>query len=163
MSGSPESRLAAAGFALPASPVPRGTYSPWHASPLGDATLVHVSGQTCRVNGVALQGICRGSGDVAPARAAAQVALLNGLAALRGAAGELARVSHLLRVRGFLRTDSAFGDHPRVLDAATELLRVAFPDLTLPARTAVGVTSLPDQAWIEIELEALLAPSAGPA
>lgn len=156
VSATPEARLAAAGLPLPASPMPRGAYAPWHAVSLGDAVMVHVSGQTCRVNGVAMQGVCKGPEDVPPAREAAQIAMLNCLAALRGAAGELADVLRLVRVRGFIRTEGSFESHPSVLDAATELLQMAFPSLPLPARSAVGVTSLPDNAWIEIELEALV-------
>ncbi|WP_454725499.1 MULTISPECIES: RidA family protein [Cupriavidus] len=152
----PEQRLAAAGYALPAAPVPRGAYAPFSVA--GDR--VAVSGQTPRRDGAAMAGICRTEEDVAPARQAARVAMLNALAALRAACGgELRNVAQVTRVRGFIRAGPDFTRHTAVLDAASELLALAFPGQAPPARTAVGAASLPDQAWIEIELDARCAPA----
>lgn len=155
---SPEARLLAAGLALPAAPQPRGSYAPFCCSPpLGMLRIVMVSGQTCRVDGRALAGICDAGGDLAPARHAARIAMLNCIAALRAACdGDLSRVHQVLRVRGFVRAASAFTEHTAVLDAASELLAIAFPEQALPARTAVGAGSLPGGAWIEIEMDALM-------
>jgi enamine deaminase RidA (YjgF/YER057c/UK114 family) len=80
--------------------------------------------------------------------------MLNTLAALNLACeGQLGQVMHLVRLRGFIRSDESFTAHTAVLDAASEILAIAFPDLPLPARTAVGVSSLPDKAWVELELD----------
>lgn len=151
-------RLQAAGHPLPAPPQPRGLYAPACRMPLGAGhAWVHVAGQTCRVEGVALAGQCRGDADLAPAARAAEVAVLNALAALHAAAGGLAQVQHIVRLRGYVRAVPDFGRHAAVLDGASRVLALAFPDQPPPARTAVGVASLPDAAWIEIELEALVA------
>ena len=104
-------------------------------------------------------GSCRGDEDVAAATQAAQVAALNALAVLRAACdGDLTRVLALTRLRGFVRSDAAFAKHSAVLDGSSQVLAWAFPQLALPARTAVGVPSLPSGCWIEIELEALVQP-----
>jgi enamine deaminase RidA (YjgF/YER057c/UK114 family) len=155
---SPEARLLAAGLALPAAPQPRGHYAPICCSPpLGALRMVMVSGQTCRVDGRALAGLCDAGSDLEAPRHAARVAMLNCIAALRAACdGELSRVQQVLRVRGFVRAAGAFTEHTAVLDAASELLAIAFPEQPLPARTAVGASSLPGGAWIEIEMDALM-------
>lgn len=155
---SPESRLAAVGLALPPVSAPRGNYAPFCAIPAGDAEWVSISGQVCRRDGVAMAGECRTDDDLPLARQAAEVSMLNALAALRLACdGDLSRVIQVVRLRGFIRAASTFTRHPAVLDAASAVLRVAFPDQPLPARSALGVASLPDCAWTEIEIDALVA------
>lgn len=152
---SPEARLAAAGFALPSAPVPRGMYAPSCMVSGQEGRWIAISGQTCRQDGIAIAGICHGEYDVADARLAAEVAMLNALAALRDACGgQLDRVAQVMRLRGFIRASADFAHHPAVLDAASAVLCVAFPGQLLPARSAVGVASLPSQAWIEIEIDA---------
>lgn len=151
-------RLHAAGHRLPAPPQPRGLYAPACRMPLdAGRSWVHVAGQTCRVEGVALAGLCRDDADLAPAAQAAEVAVLNALAALHAAAGGLAQVRQIVRLRGYVRAAPDFRRHAAVLDGASRVLALAFPDQPQPARTAVGVASLPDAAWIEIELEAMVA------
>lgn len=155
----PEARLAAAGYALPPAPVPRGSYAPYCVVD----GRVSLSGQTPRRDGIAMAGCCRTEDDIAAARQAAEVAMLNALAALRAAAGgRLDAVRQVTRLRGFIRSDAEFTRHSLVLDAASSVLALAFPDQALPARTAVGVPGLPDRSWIEIELEACLATHARP-
>lgn len=152
----PEDRLSAAGHTLPAPPQPRGNYAPFHlhTGPAGSQHL-SLSGQTSRIDGIAVRGSCSGEASVEPARAAARVAMLNLLAALALAAGgKLPERLRITRVRGFVRSTADFTSHTRVLDAASDLLRIAWPDTPLPSRTVVGVVSLPDGAYIEVELDA---------
>ncbi len=160
---SPEERLLQRGFTLPAAPSPRGHYAPYCDLPMAslvpNATgqLVFVSGQTCRVDGQAIRGISETLDTLEDARHAARVAMLNSLAALRAACGgALPPLCQVVRLRGFIRSGTDFTGHTVVLDAASELLHIAFPQQPLPSRTAVGVCSLPDQAWIEIELDVLI-------
>jgi enamine deaminase RidA (YjgF/YER057c/UK114 family) len=154
---SPEALLAAAGFAMPAVSSPRGSYAPYRAVEVGPSRWVSIAGQVCRQQGVAMAGQCQSEADVEPARRAAEVSMLNALAALRVACdGELSRVIQIVRLRGFIRAASDFTHHPAVLDAASAVLRTAFPDQPLPARRALGVSSLPDGAWTEIEIDAVV-------
>lgn len=154
----PETRLAEAGQALPPPPQPRGLYVPAAAVPVGGGQAwVHVSGQTCRIDGVAWAGVCRTAADVPAAADAAAVAMRNALAALSAAAGGLGAVCQLVRLRGFVRCSPDFMQHPAVLDGASRVLATAFAHLHAPARTAVGVCSLPDGAWVEVELDVIVA------
>ncbi len=158
----PEQRLAAAGHCLPATPRPRGHYAPFHLLALSDGRRqLVVSGQTSRVEGVAIAGICAPGQSLEPARTAARVAVLNLLAAVAAACGgALPARLDACRLRGFLRSTPDFTAHSAVLDAASELLHTAWPDAPRPARTVVGVASLPDSAYVEIELDAVLPPAA---
>lgn len=154
----PEQRLAAAGHRLPAPPQPRGSYAPFHLQTMqGGSRLLTVSGQTCRIDGVAISGTCTPGASLEPACAAAKVAMLNLLAAAAAACGGALPVRlDVCRVRGFVRSTADFTSHTEVLDAASTVLCIAWPDATRPARTAVGVASLPDGAFVEIELDAVL-------
>jgi enamine deaminase RidA (YjgF/YER057c/UK114 family) len=153
----PLERLRSAGLLLPSAPTPKGSYAPACIVQLGGARhWVHVSGQTSRVDGRALAGRCRDDGDVPEAAHAAQVAVLNALSALASAAGGLSKVEQIVRMRGFVNAEPGFARHSAVLDGASKVLSAAFADQSPPARTAVGVSSLPDGAWVEIELEAVV-------
>lgn len=152
----PLERLRSAGLVLPAAPTPKGNYAPACVVLLGDGRLwVHISGQTCRIDGRALAGRCRDDNDVLEAAHAAEVAVLNALSALANAAGGLSKVEQIVRVRGFINAEPGFARHSAVLDGASNVLAVAFAGQRPPARTAVGVSSLPDGAWVEIEVEAI--------
>jgi enamine deaminase RidA (YjgF/YER057c/UK114 family) len=154
----PEQRLAAAGYLLPAPPKPRGAYAPFHLQVISPGSrLLTVSGQTCHIDGVAISGCCAPGDSLEPARAAAKVAMLNLLAAVAAACGgALPTCLEVCRLRGFIRSTAEFDAHTAVLDAASDILRTAWPGALSPARTAVGVTSLPDRALIEIEMDAVL-------
>ncbi|MGJ7571563.1 RidA family protein [Variovorax sp. RB2P76] len=85
--------------------------------------------------------------------------MLNLLAAIADACGGRLPVRlDVYRIRGFLRSTPDFMAHSAVLDAASDILRTAWPDAERPARTAVGVASLPDGAFIEIEMDVVLHP-----
>jgi enamine deaminase RidA (YjgF/YER057c/UK114 family) len=153
---SPEERLRSVGLALPPAPTPKGNYAPTCVVPLGGARhWVHVSGQTCRIDGRALAGRCREDSDILEATRAAEVAALNALSALASVVN-LSNVEQVVRVRGYVNADATFARHSAVLDGASNVLGVAFDGHRPPARTAVGVSSLPDGAWVEIELEAVV-------
>ena len=62
----------------------------------------------------------------------------------------------IVQLRGYLRSEADFAEHSAVLDGASQVLQAAFPDMPRPARSAVGVTSLPGRCWAEIEISALL-------
>ncbi|CAM3916205.1 Endoribonuclease L-PSP/chorismate mutase-like domain-containing protein [Bordetella tumbae] len=152
-----ELRLATAGWHLPAPPRPRGSYAPYHLAPLDEARLACVSGQASRLDGVPIVGVCRPGQDLEPARAACAQAALSGLAALRQACGgDLGRVRAILQLRGYLRSGADFEEHSAVLDGASQVLGTAFPDMPRPARSAMGVISLPGSAWAEVEITALI-------
>ncbi|UQX01577.1 RidA family protein [Streptomyces sp. RerS4] len=145
----PEERLAEAGLKLPTTTAPLGVYVPAVLS----GHYVHTSGQLPAVDGVlALTG--KVGTDVTPEQAhtLARLCALNALAAIASVAGDLSAVRRVVKVVGYVASAPDFTGQPGVINGASELLGTAFGDAGIHARSAVGVTSLPLNAPVEIEL-----------
>lgn len=138
---------------LPAVPTPRGNYLPattWEG-------LVHVSGQVSRDrNEVTVEGCVRRGDDLALARQAAELAALRCLSVLDREAGGLDRVARVLMVRGYVRSEPDFDQHPQVINAASDLIVQVLGDRGRHARIALGVASIPTGGLVEIEMTAAL-------
>lgn len=87
-------------------------------------------------------------------RNAARIAALNGLANARQHLGSLNKVKRVVKLTVSLATERDFTAHPRVADAASELLRDVFGEDSLPVRMIYGVASLP--LGVPVELEVVL-------
>ena len=68
--------------------------------------------------------------------------------------GSLNRVQRVVKLTAALATEGDFTAHPKVVDAASELLRDVFGEDSLPVRVIYGVASLP--LGLAIELEVIL-------
>jgi enamine deaminase RidA (YjgF/YER057c/UK114 family) len=92
--------------------------------------------------------------NVSPSRASdcAVIATVNALAAAARLAGDINAITGVLRLTGYIASAPGFTAHPGVLNAASELLADIFGDPGRHARSAVGVTSLPLGAPVEVEL-----------
>lgn len=84
------------------------------------------------------------------ARQAARLCALNILAQIRAHLGSLDRVSRMVMVQGFVNAIPEFTDHPRVINAASELFLDVFGDPGRHARFALGAGSLPFNVACEI-------------
>jgi enamine deaminase RidA (YjgF/YER057c/UK114 family) len=144
-----EARLAALGLILPPLPAPAFDYVP----AVVHDKLVWVSGQLPRDAAGALPVLGRlgDDVDVEAARQAAELCALQGLAALRQAVGSLDAVERVLKVTGFVASAPGFVEQPKVIDAASNLLRRVFGEAGRHARSAVGVAALPRNVPVEIE------------
>jgi enamine deaminase RidA (YjgF/YER057c/UK114 family) len=144
----PEERLQELGVSLPAPAVPVAAYVPCVRT--GD--LVYVSGQVPVVDGKPSHlGHLGDDVDLEDGRAAARTCAVNVLAALKAELGELSRVRRVVKVTGFVATTPGFTDHPKVVNAASELFADAFGDAGRHARAAVGVAALPLGVPVEVE------------
>jgi enamine deaminase RidA (YjgF/YER057c/UK114 family) len=144
-----ELRLEERGWTLPRPPPPAANYTPWVLS----GTLLHVAGQIPMVDGV-VHGVGEVGRDldVEAARDVARVVALNLISQVRTACGgDLGRVVRVIKLNGFVRASGDFGDQPKVIDAASEVMRVAFGEAGVHARSAVGVASLPFGVAVEID------------
>lgn len=72
------------------------------------------------------------------------------LAHAKAALGGLERIRQCLRLEVFVRATPEFEDHPKVANAASELLVYAFGDKGTHARFAVGVAGLPFGVPVEV-------------
>ena len=90
--------------------------------------------------------------DVEQGREAARVAALNVLSAAREHLGSLDKVTKVVKLAVYLATEGDFFAHPKVADAASELLRDVFGADRLPVRIVLGVASLPLGMPVELEV-----------
>jgi enamine deaminase RidA (YjgF/YER057c/UK114 family) len=95
-----------------------------------------------------------GEGLVAPeeAKSLARTAALNALAAVASQVASLDDVVRVVKVVGFVASDPGFTGQPGVVNGASEVLAEIFGDAGVHARSAVGVSVLPLDAPVEIEL-----------
>ena len=65
--------------------------------------------------------------------------------------GDLEKVTRVVRLGGFINSDPAFLDGPKVMNGASDLMVSLFGDKGRHARTTVGVAVLPLDAAVEVE------------
>ena len=133
---------------LPPPPQPQGGYVP--AVRHGD--LVITAGMTPRIDGVLTHpGQVGTDVSIEDARAAAAIAVANALSAAVSVldAGQLDRVVHLTV---YVNAAGGFEQHTAVADGASARLRELLGDAGAASRAAVGVTSLPGGACVEVVL-----------
>ena len=145
----PSRRLADLGLSLPAVVPPLAAYVP--AVRFED--LVYTAGQLPLVNG-ALRAVGKVGAEVSVEEAVecAQIAALNGLAAVVDIAGELDAINRIVKVTVYIASAPGFTDQPLIADGASQLLGDVFGQAGHHARSAVGVAVLPLDAPVEVEL-----------
>src|SRR5215468_2392098 len=146
---STEDRLATLGIDLPDAPAPFGAYVP--AVRTGNllflSGMLATSGHAATVVGTVGKDL-----DVTAGRGAAFAAALNALALIRKQLGSLDRVSRVVRLGVYIAASPEFTEHPKVADAASELLRDVFGEKTVSSRLVFGVASLPLGSPVELEV-----------
>ncbi|MDR3660674.1 MAG: RidA family protein, partial [Mycobacterium sp.] len=84
-------------------------------------------------------------------KALARVCALNALAAVHALVG-IDSVVRVVKVVGFVASAPGFNGQPAVINGASELLGDVFGAAGAHARSAVGVSELPLNAPVEVEL-----------
>lgn len=139
----PEERLAACGWSLPAIPEAKGLYQP----ALLDGSTLHLSAHGPfspeEPGAFTHHGKIGDSLSVADGCAAAEAVGLGLLASIRQALGDLDRVERTLALVGYLNAGPDFTDHVRVLDATSRVLVDVLAQAGTHTRTVVGVATLP--------------------
>ena len=142
----PEEKLAAAGYSLPAPPSPVATYVTFVRT--GNLLFLSGHGECGRPFTTGKLG-----GDLTVeqgARSAEKVGLCM-LATIKSAVGELSQVRRFVRILGMVQSTEDFTDHPVVMNGFSDLMVVAFGEAGKAARAAVGMQSLPSNIAVEIE------------
>ena len=67
------------------------------------------------------------------------------------ALGSLDRIARIVRLTGFVNAAPGFADHPSVINGASDLVVEILGDAGRHTRAAVGVSSLPLNAAVEID------------
>ncbi|BBY33311.1 LysR family transcriptional regulator [Mycolicibacter minnesotensis] len=141
-------RLGELGIELPAVVAPLAAYVP----AVRTGNLVYTSGQLPMQAG-ALPQTGKVGAQVSPeeGHALARTCALNALAAVDALVG-LDAVARVVKVVGFVASAPNFNGQPAVVNGASELLGEVFGDAGKHARSAVGVSELPLDAPVEVEL-----------
>lgn len=142
----PQENLARLGIALPSVPAPVANYVPARTA----GGLVFVSGQLPFESGrLAVTGLVGREVTLEQAVRAARVCAVNLIAAARSASGSLDNLE-AVRVEGFVASAEGFADQPKVINGCSDFLVEVFGERGKHARFAVGVSSLPLSAPVEI-------------
>jgi len=148
MSGSVIERLAAEGIVLPVAAAPVANY----VAAVQTGKLVIVSGQLPLVEGrLVATGKLGGGITVEAGREAARFCMINVLAQLQAAIGDLSRLRRVVRLGGFIACTPDFTQHATVMNGASDLAVAVFGDAGRHARSTIGVPSLPLDAPVEVE------------
>ncbi|AFV12639.1 endoribonuclease L-PSP [Thermacetogenium phaeum DSM 12270] len=144
-----EQYLAELGITLPNVSKPVASYVP----AVCGGKLLFVSGQLCTVSGeLKYKGKVGRNVSLEDAYEAAKASTINSLAVIKKVLGSLDRVKRIVKVVGFVNSDPNFTEQHKVINGASDLLVKIFGDKGHHARSAVGVTALPFDASVEVEL-----------
>jgi enamine deaminase RidA (YjgF/YER057c/UK114 family) len=143
-----EERLKELGIILPRPPTPLGAY----VESVQAGGLLFLSG-TLPVEGGALKfpGRIGEELSVEDGRQATRLAALNALALAKEHLGSLDKVRRVVRLGVFLVTAPEFREHPKVADAASELMGSVFGADKTSTRLVFGMASLPLGACVVLE------------
>lgn len=144
-----EEKIKELGFELPEVAKPLAAYIP--AKKVGN--LVMTSGQVPLVKSeIKYVGKVGKELLEEDGQKAAQVCALNCLAAIKGVIGNLDKILEIVKLTVFVASADEFTAQPKVANGASELICKIFGEAGMHVRSAVGVTSLPLNAAVEIEM-----------
>lgn len=144
-----EGKLRELGLELPEMPAPVANYV--RAVTVGN--LVFLSGHGPTKDGQHMYvGKLGRDLDVATGQKAAELVMLNALASLKAEIGSLDRVKRIVKLLGMVNSAPDFGEQPKVINGASDLLTKLFGDKGKHARSAVGMGGLPFGISVEIEM-----------
>ena len=144
-----EAKLAEMGLDLPAPPPPVANY----VRAVQTGSLVFVSGHGPTRDGKYLfQGKVGAERTVEEGYEAAKLVMLNCLSSLKQELGDLDRVKRVVKLLGMVNCTPEFGDQPKVINGASDLLVALYGENGRHARSAVGMGSLPNGITVEIEM-----------
>jgi enamine deaminase RidA (YjgF/YER057c/UK114 family) len=147
--GAPEDKVAQLGLVLPATSAPVANY----VSAVRSGSLLFLSGHLPRdgAGKIIVGKIGRELDEAAGTNASRQTALAL-IATLKTELGSLDRVKRIVRVGGFVNCTDDFTRQPAVINGCSDLLVAVFGESGRHARAAIGVSSLPAGAAVEIDL-----------
>jgi enamine deaminase RidA (YjgF/YER057c/UK114 family) len=145
---SAETRLQELGIVLPPGPAPGGNYL--SAKAVGN--LLYLAGAISTGADEVISGTAGADRSIAEGYAAARACALTQLAVLKHALGSLDHVQQIISVNGYVNAVAGFPDSPAVINGASDLLVAVFGDRGRHVRAAVGVSALPRNALVELQM-----------
>ena len=142
-----EEKLNSLKITLPNPPTPAGSYIP----AVKTGNLLFISGQIPMEDGKVLFTGKVTDNNIDTAQKSAKMCAINLIAQMKRELGNLDKVTRIVRLSGFVNSDSEFYQHPKVINAASDLIFEVFGDKGKHSRIAVGVACLPLNSMTEIE------------
>jgi len=142
-----EQKIESLGIKLPSPPTPAGSY----VAVVKTGNLLFISGQIPMVDGKLLYTGKVTDENLETAQKSAKTCAINILAQLKRELGDFEKVSKIIRLSGFVNSDPEFSQHPKVINAASDLLHEIFGEKGIHSRIAVGVANLPLNSMTEID------------
>ena len=144
-----DKKLAEMGIELPEVSSPVAVYK----SVVVVDNMAYLAGHIPRTEaGDIMTGKVGGDVDLATAQQAARRCAVGMLASLKNEIGSLNRVRRLVKTTGMVNCTPEFTDQSKVINGCSELIRDLFgQENGVGARAAVGMSSLPLGAMVEIE------------
>ena len=142
-----EEKLQERGWTLPEAAAPIGSYKAWSKT----RNVIYISGQLPFLDGEIIRGRLGDDMDVAAGAKAAEACAVGIVAQIKSAlVGDYGRIRDIVKLEGFVNAVPEFTDHPEVINGASDLMADLFCGRGTHCRTAVGVSSLPRGAAVEI-------------
>ncbi|WP_260681947.1 RidA family protein [Alkalicoccobacillus porphyridii] len=149
MLDSTEQQMQSKGIYLPSPNLPLNGY----VSVKQVGNLLYTAGQDCRVNGeLQYKGKLGKDLTIEEGKHAAEIVMLNLLAAIKLHTGNLDEIKQVVKLLAFVNSTATFADQPLVIDGASALLIKSLGERGEHARSAVSANSLPYHTPIEIEM-----------
>ncbi len=142
-------QLATLGLELPAPSSPAANY----ISVVRTGDLLFISGQISRApNGEIVAGTLGADISQEQGVHAARIAALNVLGQIAAKTdGSLSSVRRIVKLGVFVAATSAFKDQSKIANGASDLMVAVFGEAGQHTRAAIGVSSLPAGAAVEID------------
>jgi enamine deaminase RidA (YjgF/YER057c/UK114 family) len=149
MAGRIDARLKELNVELPTATTPSANYVPFKRS----GGQVYIAGQVPVIDGKdQFVGKLGREVSMEDGQKAARLCAINVLAQLKAALdGDLDRVVGCVRLGGFVNATPEFGEHPKVINGASDLMVAVFGEAGRHARASVGCVSLPRNVPVEVD------------
>ena len=148
-----EEKLKEMGIELPEAPKPLAAYVP----AMRAGAFVYTSGQVPIAAGeLKFKGKVGADLTEEQGYEAAKLCAVNCLSAVKTVTGSLDKIAQIVKVTGFVNSAPGFTGQPKVINGASEFFGQVFGDAGMHARAAVGVSELPVNAAVEIEIIVML-------
>lgn len=145
-----EAKLKEMGIVLPAAGAPIANYVKWVRT--GNLIFLSGHGPEDKTKGGYITGKLGKDLTIEEGYAAARLTGISLLASLKAAVGDLSKVKRIVKVLGMVNSTEHFTDQPKVINGFSDLMVAVFGDTGKHARSAVGMTSLPFNMAVEIEM-----------
>jgi enamine deaminase RidA (YjgF/YER057c/UK114 family) len=144
----PEQKLASLNLTLPQAPTPGGNYV--SAKRVGN--VVYLSGAISSGPEGVITGMAGAGSSIEEGYEAARVCALMQLSVLKRELGSLDIIAEILTVNGYVNAAPGFADSPAVINGASDLLVEVFGEAGRHVRAALGVSALPRNALVELQM-----------